>query len=236
MRLEGIHHITAITGDAPGNVDFYARVLGLRLVKKTVNQDDPTVYHLFYADEHGSARRRHHVLRVPGRATRTRRRGHGAPRRLARRLRGGARLLGGAARLPKASRCRAPRAACASPTPRASTSSSSSRRPDEPLVAEFPEIPPEHALQGFHGVRAFTADARPEPPASSRTGSRSSRRGDGVGGPRREARLVLRLRRRRPIAASRAPARSTTSRGRRRWRSTRPGGSARRQRAPRRRR
>ena len=55
MRLEGIHHVTCITGDAPGNVDFYTRVLGLRLVKKTVNQDDPTVYHLFYADERGSA-------------------------------------------------------------------------------------------------------------------------------------------------------------------------------------
>jgi glyoxalase family protein len=55
MRLEGIHHVTAITGDAPRNVDFYVRVLGLRLVKKTVNQDDPTVYHLFYADERGSA-------------------------------------------------------------------------------------------------------------------------------------------------------------------------------------
>ena len=55
MRLEGIHHITAITGDAPRNVDFYTRVLGLRLVKKSVNQDDPTVYHLFYADEVGSA-------------------------------------------------------------------------------------------------------------------------------------------------------------------------------------
>src|SRR3990172_2198134 len=55
MNLEGIHHITAITGDAPGNVDFYTRVLGLRLVKKTVNQDDPSVYHLFYADEAGSA-------------------------------------------------------------------------------------------------------------------------------------------------------------------------------------
>ena len=54
MKLEGIHHITAITGDAPRNLDFYARVLGLRLVKKTVNQDDPTVYHLFYADEQGS--------------------------------------------------------------------------------------------------------------------------------------------------------------------------------------
>ena len=55
MKLEGIHHITAITGDAPRNVDFYVRLLGLRLVKKSVNQDDPTVYHLFYADENGSA-------------------------------------------------------------------------------------------------------------------------------------------------------------------------------------
>src|ERR671930_479154 len=54
MELEGIHHVTAITGDAPGNVDFYARVLGLRLVKKSVNQDDPTIYHLFYGDEEGA--------------------------------------------------------------------------------------------------------------------------------------------------------------------------------------
>src|ERR671934_3085410 len=55
MKLEGIHHITCITADAPRNVEFYAGVLGLRLVKKSVNQDDPTVYHLFYADEVGSA-------------------------------------------------------------------------------------------------------------------------------------------------------------------------------------
>jgi glyoxalase family protein len=55
MKLEGIHHITCITADAPGNVEFYAGVLGLRLVKKSVNQDDPTVYHLFYADEEGDA-------------------------------------------------------------------------------------------------------------------------------------------------------------------------------------
>ena len=55
MKLEGVHHITAITGDAQKNVDFYVGVLGLRLVKKTVNQDDPTVYHLFFADEKGDA-------------------------------------------------------------------------------------------------------------------------------------------------------------------------------------
>ena len=53
MKLEGVHHVTAITADAPRNVEFYAGLLGLRLVKKTVNQDDPTVYHLFYADERG---------------------------------------------------------------------------------------------------------------------------------------------------------------------------------------
>ena len=53
MKLEGIHHITAITGDAQANVDFYAGTLGLRMVKKTVNQDAPSVYHLFYADEQG---------------------------------------------------------------------------------------------------------------------------------------------------------------------------------------
>src|SRR2546423_8237299 len=55
VRLEGVHHVTCITGDAPANVEFYAGELGLRMVKKTVNQDDPTVYHLFYADEQGSA-------------------------------------------------------------------------------------------------------------------------------------------------------------------------------------
>ena len=55
MKLEGVHHVTAITADGQRNLDFYAGVLGLRLVKKTVNQDEPSVYHLFYADELGSA-------------------------------------------------------------------------------------------------------------------------------------------------------------------------------------
>ena len=53
MSLDGLHHVTAITADAPRNVDFYARTLGLRLVKKTVNFDAPDVYHLYYGDEVG---------------------------------------------------------------------------------------------------------------------------------------------------------------------------------------
>ncbi len=54
MQLDGLHHITMITGDARRNVEFYAGVLGLRLVKKTVNFDAPQAYHLYFGDEHGS--------------------------------------------------------------------------------------------------------------------------------------------------------------------------------------
>jgi glyoxalase family protein len=50
MQLHGIHHLTAVSANAPGNHDFYTRVMGMRLVKKTVNQDDTSAYHLFYAD------------------------------------------------------------------------------------------------------------------------------------------------------------------------------------------
>lgn len=53
MELEGLHHVTAVTGNAAGNVRFYTRALGMRLVKKTVNQDDVSAYHLFYGDELG---------------------------------------------------------------------------------------------------------------------------------------------------------------------------------------
>ena len=54
MQLHGLHHVTAVTGDASANLAFYTRVLGLRLVKKSVNQDDTSAYHLFYADKVGS--------------------------------------------------------------------------------------------------------------------------------------------------------------------------------------
>lgn len=53
MQLGGIHHVTAVTGDASRNVAFYTQVLGMRLTKKTVNQDDVSAYHLFYGDELG---------------------------------------------------------------------------------------------------------------------------------------------------------------------------------------
>jgi len=55
MQLGGIHHVTAITGNASQNVAFYTQVLGLHLVKKTVNQDDVSAYHLFYGDDIGHA-------------------------------------------------------------------------------------------------------------------------------------------------------------------------------------
>ena len=54
MQLTGIHHVTAITAQAAQNRRFYVETLGLRLVKKTVNQDDTSAYHLFYADGAGS--------------------------------------------------------------------------------------------------------------------------------------------------------------------------------------
>src|SRR6478752_2904269 len=50
MKLTGIHHLTAVTANAKGNHDFYTQALGMRLVKKTVNQDDVSAYHLFYGD------------------------------------------------------------------------------------------------------------------------------------------------------------------------------------------
>jgi glyoxalase family protein len=55
LQLGGLHHVTAVTGDASRNVAFYTQVLGMHLVKKTVNQDDVSAYHLFYGDELGNA-------------------------------------------------------------------------------------------------------------------------------------------------------------------------------------
>ncbi|MGJ9459469.1 ring-cleaving dioxygenase [Oceanobacillus sp. CF4.6] len=54
MKIKGIHHVSAITANAKDNFHFYTEILGMRLVKKTVNQDDTSMYHLFYADETGN--------------------------------------------------------------------------------------------------------------------------------------------------------------------------------------
>jgi glyoxalase family protein len=158
MRLEGIHHITLITGDAPRNVDFYTRVLGLRLVKKTVNQDDPTVYHLFYADEKGSAGADITFFEYPG--ARRGRAGAGMVHTIVWRVASAEALDFWAERL----------AAEGIAVERRDDGLSFAdyegmqlelavvETDDAPLVAQHPEIPEAHALQGFEGVRAYSTD------------------------------------------------------------------------------
>ncbi len=158
MKLHGIHHVTCITADAPGNVDFYARVLGLRLVKKTVNQDDPTVYHLFYADEQGSAGSDITFFEYPG--AQRGRAGAGMVHLVTWRLASEAALdfweqrLGGegveTSRTPGSLAFRDPEGLA--------LELAVVETPDEPLVAAHPDIPAEVALQGFHSVRAYAQD------------------------------------------------------------------------------
>jgi glyoxalase family protein len=156
MRLEGIHHITCITGDAPRNVDFYTRVLGLRLVKKTVNQDDPTVYHLFYADEKGSAGADLTFFEYPG--ARRGRAGAGMVYRITWRIASDDALAFWAERLG-ADGVRADRTdgRLRFQDPEGlELELAVVETNDEPLVAEHPEIPADLALQGFDGVRAYS--------------------------------------------------------------------------------
>jgi glyoxalase family protein len=157
MELNGIHHITCITADAPGNVDFYARVLGLRLVKKTVNFDAPDVYHLYYGDEHGAPGS---ILTFfefpdagPGRA------GAGMIHRLRWRVASDEALEFWSERLAGEGR---------EVEPRRDERSLRFTDPeglalelavvetdDEPLRAHAEDIPAEHALLGFDGVRVY---------------------------------------------------------------------------------
>jgi glyoxalase family protein len=159
MRLEGIHHITAITGDAPKNVDFYARVLGLRLVKKTVNQDDPTVYHLFYADELGSPGSDITFFEYPG--ARRGRAGAGMVHRVVWRVASEEALDLWEQRLGNegVSTTRAPGSLRFADPEGLNLELSVVEADDAPLIAEHPEIPAELALQGFDSVRAFTSQA-----------------------------------------------------------------------------
>jgi glyoxalase family protein len=160
MKFEGIHHVTCITADAPGNVDFYVRVLGLRLVKKSVNQDDPTVYHLFYADEKGSAGSDLTFFEYPH--ARRGQAGRGMVHRIVFRVGSDDALDFWADRLGNEDvnverdgdslRFEDPEGL--------GLEIAAAQTDDEPLIADHPSIPAELALQGFDGVRAY-ADAAP---------------------------------------------------------------------------
>ena len=144
MKLDGIHHVTCITGDAPRNVEYYTGVLGLRLVKKSVNQDDPTVYHLFYADEVGTPGSDITFFEYPG----------------AQEGRAGAGMIHTVVwRVGSEEALEFWRARCGS-VPFEDPDGLRhdlvvSSGPDAPLTADHPEIPREMALQGFEGVRAY---------------------------------------------------------------------------------
>jgi glyoxalase family protein len=156
MKLEGIHHITAITGDAQRNVDFYVGVLGLRLVKKSVNQDDPTVYHLFYADEKGSAGSDITFFEYPGAAPG--RPGAGMVHLIVWRAGSAEAIDFWAERLSAqgiAVEREAGRLRFADPEG-LDHELVVNATPDQPLIAEHPEIPADFALQGFDGVRAYS--------------------------------------------------------------------------------
>lgn len=153
MRLEGIHHVTSITGDAQANVDYYAGRLGLRLVKKTVNQDDPTIYHLFYGDDKGSPGLDMTFFEYPG--ARPGRAGHGMVHRIVLRVPSGAALdfwqqrVGGE---------RNDGSLVFSDPEGLGLEMRHVETSDEPLTASNHEIPAEFAIQGFEEVRAYTAD------------------------------------------------------------------------------
>ncbi|MEY2441667.1 MAG: glyoxalase family protein [bacterium] len=160
MRLDGIHHISAITGDAPRNVDFYTRVLGLRMTAKTVNQDDPGVYHLFYGDELARPGADLTFFEYPGALPG--RPGAGMVHRIVSRVGSAAAISFWASRLEAegidvavADEGSSMRFADFEGLEHELVVSGSS---DPALIAEHPEVPAKHALQGFEGVRAYSRD------------------------------------------------------------------------------
>jgi len=159
VRLNGIHHITAITGDAVANVEFYTGLLGLRMVKQTVNQDDPTVYHLFYGDEDGSPGMDLTFFEYPGAPPGSA--GAGMVHRILWRVASPAALEFWRARLADAGMHSAgDESVLFADGEGLEHELLVAGEGEQPLVARNPEIPPEYALQGFQGVRAYAA--RPE--------------------------------------------------------------------------
>ena len=153
MKLEGVHHVTCITGDAPANVEFYAGELGLRMVKKTVNQDDPTVYHLFYADEKGSAGADITFFEYPGAPKG--RAGDGMVHLVSFRVGSEESLdfwqkrLGGEL---------GDRSLVFNDPEGLALELVVDDTAETPLIANAPDIPEEHRLRGFAGVRAYSAE------------------------------------------------------------------------------
>jgi glyoxalase family protein len=158
VKLDGIHHVTCITADAPRNVDFYTRVLGLRMVKKTVNQDDPTVYHLFYADERGSAGSDITFFEYPG--ARGGRAGRGMVSSIVWRVGSQQALDFWEQRLGDegAAVTRSEGGLRFDDPERLGLELELFTGADAPLAAEHPDIPHELALQGFGGVRMYSSD------------------------------------------------------------------------------
>jgi glyoxalase family protein len=154
MRLEGIHHITAITGDAPANVEFYVGVLGLRLVKKSVNQDDPTVYHLFYSDPEARPGSDLTFFEYPG--IPRGRAGDGMVHRILWRVGSPESLDFWEHRLPESTRTDA--GLLFADPEGLEHELLVADVPDEPLPSTGAGVPREHALLGFHGVRAYRED------------------------------------------------------------------------------
>jgi glyoxalase family protein len=189
MKLDGIHHITAITGDAPGNVEFYVGTLGLRLVKKSVNQDDPTVYHLFYGDDEGSPGADLTFFEYPGVAPGSA--GDGMIHRIAWRVGSEGALDFWQARLAEAGADAERRdggLVFADPEGLAHELQVYGGG-EEPLAAQAPDIPAEHALLGFAGVRAYSSQPeRSVPLLAEGMGFESAGDGDWrVAGPSRSS-------------------------------------------------
>jgi glyoxalase family protein len=160
MALEGLHHVTAITADAPRNVDFYARLLGLRLVKKTVNFDQPDVYHLYFGDERGHPGSILTFFEFPHAALGTA--GDGMVHTIQWRVASDDALAFWEARLGNADVAteRTDGALAFADFEGLRHELFAVPVEDAPLAAVSPDIPAEHALLGFHGVRAYAS--RPE--------------------------------------------------------------------------
>lgn len=160
MALEGLHHITAITADAPRNVDFYARLLGLRLVKKTVNFDQPDVYHLYFGDERGEPGSILTFFEFPGAELGLA--GDGMVHTIQWRVASDDALSFWEARLGDADVAtdRIDGTLAFNDFEDLRHELLAVTVDDAPLAAHAPDIPAEHALLGFHGVRAYAS--RPE--------------------------------------------------------------------------